>query len=749
MKCRHFIAGSGAYCTAEQYVAAPWVYRRFTLERAPVRAALSVAAQGLYRVFLNGEELTKGKLAPYLCNPEQSIRYDVYPLKGLRAGENVLAFLLGNGFVNAQDNGIWDFTKASYRSAPSLACELSCDGAEVLTSREGFFTLPSHILYDDVRGGERADGRLRLDPAHLSGGVPALAAKDHGGKLLRCRAHPVRVIAEHAPVRVWAAEGGGYLYDFGKNMAGVPRLRIRGERGQRVDLRFCEIVEGNAPDFSNLGFGEHSDMEHIQHDVYVCAGEGEEVFEPAFTYHGFRYAYVTGVTAEQATADLLTACEISSSFRSAGRFACSDETANAVQAITRQSDRANFVCFPTDCPHREKNGWTGDIALSCEQFLYNFGCAQDLAAWLGDLTRAQKADGQLPGIVPTGGWGFEWGCGPAWDLALIETPYRILQFTGDIRPARAAASAIETYLHYMAGRREADGTLAYGLGDWCEAGTVGEDHYRTPVGLTDTLVGMDICAKAARVLAAAGREKGAAYAAVLREELRKAFRAAYVRGGALSCDTQTAYAMALAYGGTDEDERAGAVARLKELIAADGGHFRVGVLGGRVLFDVLAEAGEAELAFRLIVQKSFPSYGYMLEHGATTLWEAFYEIEEGAEGSHRRKDGVPRMCSLDHHFWGFVSGWFYRCIAGLRVCSPAEVNVQPCFIGQLSFAEGEHAFPHGRILVRWERRGEEIALTVRCRGVRGKIVLPAGYAFAEGGSERAYGTGGRFTVRKL
>ena len=146
---------------------------------------------------------------------------------------------------------------------------------------------------------------------------------------------------------------------------------------------------------------------------------------------------------------------------------------------------------------------------------------------------------------------------------------------------------------------------------------------------------------------------------------------------------------------------------------------------------LLAEAGEAELAFRLIVQKSFPSYGYMLEHGATTLWEAFYEIEEGAEGSHRRKDGVPRMCSLDHHFWGFVSGWFYRCIAGLRVCSPAEVNVQPCFIGQLSFAEGEHAFPHGRILVRWERRGEEIALTVRCRGVRGKIVLPAGYAFAE------------------
>ena len=741
MRCRDFIAGSRAFCTAQRHVPAPWVYRRFTLAKAPARAVLHVAAQGLYRVFLNGEERTKSRLAPYLSDPEKSIFYDTYALTGLREGENVLAFLLGNGFVNAQDNGIWGGTRAPYRSAPSLACELFCDGAEVLTSREGFFTLPSHITYDDVRGGERADGRLRQDPALLAGGTPALPAKDHGGRLVRCKAHPVREVAEHAPVRVFAAEGGGYIYDFGKNMAGVARLRISGRRGQRVDLRFGEIVRGGRLDGSNLLFEGMSDAEHMQHDVYICAGGAEEVFEPAFTYHGFRYVHVAGVTQEQARAGLLTACEMRSSFRPAGKFSCSNRAANGVQKLTLQSDRANFVWFPTDCPHREKNGWTGDIALSCEQLLYNFACAKDLAVWLGELKKAQKRSGQLPGIVPTAGWGYEWGNGPAWDLALTEVPYRILQFTGDAAPARLAAPAIAKYLRYMAKKRNARGTLAYGLGDWCEAGSVRENAYATPLEVSDTLTCMDICAKAERVLTAAGRAADAAYARALGGEIAAAFRAAFVRGGLVTCDTQTAQAMALLYGGYEREERAGGLRRLKELIAAEGGRFRVGVLGGRALFDALAEGGEAELAFRLIVRKGFPSYRYMLDCGATTLWEGFYELADPRSGEYVRKDGGAHMCSLDHHFWGFVSGWFYKYVAGIRVLSPQEVNVQPCFIGQLSRAAGEHVFPHGRIRVRWERRGEAVLLTVFCRNVRGKIVLPAGYVFEGGGSVRACESG--------
>ena len=750
MKCRDFIAGGTEFCTAEKHVAAPVLRRRFALEKAPARAKLSVAAQGFYRVFLNGEELTKGMMAPYISNPEKTIYYDVYAPKGLRAGENVLAFLLGNGFCNAQDNGIWDFTRASFRSAPSVACELVCDGAAVLTSAEGFVTAPSHILYDDIRGGERADGRLERDWASPalddSAWRKAVPAKDHGGRLLRCKAHPVRVFAEHAPVKIVPSEGG-YIYDFGKNMSGVARLRIRGVRGQRIGMHFGEIVRGGKLDLINLTFDGKYDEEYFQHDVYICSGEGEEVFQPAFTYHGFRYVFVTGITPQQAEKGLLTACEAGSDFRSAGRFTCSDKTANAVQKITRQSDRANFVYIPTDCPHREKNGWTGDVALSCEQFLYNFDCAKDLAVWLGDLRRAQKANGQLPGIVPTAGWGYAWGNGPAWDLALIEVPYRIMQFTGETGAAKTAAPAIAKYLPYLASKRDARGLTAYGLGDWCETGTCGEGDYSTPLEVTDTMVCVDLCAKAAHVLDAAGRPEAAAYARRLFKELKGAFRAAYVRDGLVTCDTQTAQAMALMYGVYEENERAAGLKRLKELIAAENTHMKVGTLGGRVLFDALAEGGEADLALRLIVQKSFPSYGYLLDCGATTLWEAFHEIVNKKDGEHRRKDGHPRMLSLDHHFWGFVSGWFYKYIAGIRILSPREVNVQPCFAASLSKAEGRHVFTHGRIRVRWERKGEEIALFVQSKGCGGRIVLPAGYVFAEGGSERAYGAEGVYTVR--
>lgn len=748
MRCRDFIAGSKEYNTADKYVAAPWLYRKFGMNKVPEHAVLNIAAQGFYRVFLNGQELTKGRMAPYISNPEQSIHYDVYTPTGLREGENILAFLLGNGFCNVQDNGLWDFEKSAFRSAPSVACELICDGTEFLTTREGFFTLPSRILYDDIRGGERVDGRVKHDPGFLAGGMPAIAAVDHGGRFVRNKAHPVRVLSEIVPERIQPSEGG-FIYDFGKNIAGIVRLHIFGARGQRVDLRFGEILRDGTLDLTNLLFGERSDAEHFQHDVYICSGDGEEIYEPSFTYHGFRYVFVSGITEKQADAALLTAYELGSSFRSAGSFSCSDRTAVRLQEITRQSDRSNFVYFPTDCPHREKNGWTGDIALSCEQMLYNFACADDLAVWLGDFMRAQKEDGQLPGIVPTSGWGFAWGNGPAWDIAFIEVPYRILQFTGNEQPARSAASGIEKYLRYMADRREKNGLLSFGLGDWCEAGTISEDSYATPLAITDTLIGMDICAKAAHILSVAGHSCAAYKALLLRDELKTAFRHEFVKEKLVTCNTQTAHAMALAYGGYDDAERVGALARLKELIVRDGGHFRVGVLGGRVLFDILAELGEVDLAFRLIVQKSFPSYGYILECGATTLWEAFLEMEDEHNGEYRRKDGVPRMLSLNHHFWGFISGWFYKYIAGLRICSPVEVNIQPYFLENLTYAEGEHSFKKGNIGVRWERCEDKIKLFIRSKGVHGAVRLPKGYIFKEGDSERTYRNGDSFTVCNL
>lgn len=205
----------------------------------------------------------------------------------------------------------------------------------------------------------------------------------------------------------------GWLYDFGVNTAGIETLRIKGERGQQIDLQFAEYINPDGElDYGNLGFYPDG---FVQRDVYILKGEGEEVFEPQFTYHGARYCLVLGLTDEQATEELLTFDICASAIGDRGDFRCSDDTVNKLQVMTRNSDLSNFYYFPTDCPHREKNGWTGDASVSCEQLSLNFAPEKSYKEWLRNIRKTQKETGELPGIIPTGGWGYEWGNGPAWD----------------------------------------------------------------------------------------------------------------------------------------------------------------------------------------------------------------------------------------------------------------------------------------------------------------------------------------------
>lgn len=432
-----------------------------------------MAVCGFYDLWLNGEKITRGYLAPYISNPDDLVYADEYKLT-LQAGENVLALLLGNGFQNNPGGYIWDFDKATFRSAPKFALTIcDTDGKTLLVSDTTWKTAPSAILADDYRFGVHYDARQEIPGWNLPGfadtnWAEALLSEVPGGEIRIADVAPVIMEKEITPVSILRS-GNGYIYDFGENNAGVCRLRICGKAGQTVELRHAEEVIDGDIRLDNIWFTRdfwERDRKIVHLDTYTCKGDGEEVYEPPFTYHGFRYVRVDGITEEQATPALLTYVVLHTELHTRGDFTCSDETANTVQEITRRSILSNFHHFPTDCPHREKNGWTGDVAVSAEAVVLNFDPERNYHEWIRNVCKAQNEQGKIPGIVPTGGWGFGMN-GPAWDSALVWLPFLAYVYRGETVMIEEAAPAFLAYLRYLRNGADQNGLIHFGLGDWC------------------------------------------------------------------------------------------------------------------------------------------------------------------------------------------------------------------------------------------------------------------------------------------
>lgn len=723
-----FIRATSVTGTHEAPVPAPYLRRAFEVKEA-CQGRLLIGALGFYELYLNGRRITKGALAPYISNPDDIVYYDSYEL-ALQAGENVLGLWLGNGFQNNPGGHIWDFDKARFRGAPQVALRLTYtgpDGTErTLESDDSFRTAPSPVLFDDYRFGEHYDARLELPGWNApgfddSGWQPALPAPMPRGEARLCEAEPIVVTDELKPVSI-LPEGDGYRYDFGKNCAGVCRLTIRGQAGQRVELLHGEYLEDGKLTVRNIWFGDNP---LVHRDVYICKGEGEETYTPSFTYHGFQYVLVTGITPEQATPDLLTYVVMNSDLKERGGFTCSDPTVNTLQELTRRSDLANFYYFPTDCPQREKNGWTADAALSSEHLLLNLSPETSYREWMRNICKAMDDRGALPGIVPTGGWGFHWGNGPAWDNVLLYLPYFVYLYRGDKTILEESAASILRYLHYLTTRVNEEGLIKIGLGDWCPPAR-GSDQYKAPLEFTDTVLSMDIAEKAAYIFGVLGMAPQQTFAASLAAQFRAAVRERLVDFSTMTAagNCQTSQAMALFYGVFEPGERPAAFDRLLRLIEEQDGHMDTGVLGGRVIFHVLTDFGRSDLAFNMIVRPDFPSYGNWVARGATSLWEDF-QPEGGDVTSH------------NHHFWGDISSWFIQALAGIRFNphrrSLLEADIRPSFVPQLDSASGFHLAPAGKIASSWVREGGEIRLTVEFPAdMTGRISLEPGYVFDDG-----------------
>lgn len=733
-----FLAAGYEFADIAHFVPAPFFRRKFTALQI-AKAEIVIGAAGFYRLFVNGRDITKGELAPYISNPDDLVYYDSYDVSDcIHEGENVVAVLLGNGLQNNPGGAIWDFDKAPWRGAPKFAMRLSLaaeDGSVTeLESDESFQVCDSPILFDDYRCGEYYDARLEIENFHSvdfvdSGLRNAVKVKPPRGEKRLCSADPVRIYAELKPVSVTRQEGG-WLYDFGENNTGVCRITVNARAGQKITLRYGEWLQDGRLCLDNIRFPQQSPLQKdfVQKSEYICK-DGPQTHSPSFTYNGFRYVFVEGITEEQATESLLTYLKMSSLRESAGQFTCSDEVINKIQEMTLRSDTSNFNYFPTDCPQREKNGWTADASLSAEQMLFNFRPEKCYREWMRSIYKALNDKGQLPGIVPTAGWGYHWGNGPAWDSVMINLPYYTYIYRGDREILEELSAPLMRYLNYLLSRLDEKGLMEIGLGDWCPPG-VQEDAFETPLVVTDTILTFDIAQKAAFVYGVLGQEPQRQFALALADKVKAAFRANLLdkQSGAVFGNTQTGQAMAIFYRLLTEEEKTKAFRLLLKYIEAADGHFNTGVLGGRVIYRVLAENGEIDLAYNMIVRPDYPSYGNWVKRGATTLWEGFHP-ENG------------RVLSLNHHFWGDISAWFYTYLAGLRINPTGRdvtnIDIKPLFPERLDRVSAYHDTVCGRIAVNWERTWEQrIRFTITAdQKLHGRVILPKGYTFPDRNTE--------------
>lgn len=764
---RSFIcADLGAPGTLESPHTAPLFRRSFTLENVPRTASLLICGLGFYRLFLNGRELTRGLLSPYITDPGLVVAFDRYDITdALVDGENVLGVILGSGTRAPIFKAHGQDTSAA-RGDLLLALRLETDGELAFEADSSFRVHHSPIVMNDLRVGEHYDARLEEGlEGWCSAGFDdsdwkrARRADMPRGEQRLCKAPPIVCRGVLSPVKIWR-EDDAFVYDFGQNGAGLLVLHSDFECGRKISVEFGEyLMNGRFFNKSITGFAKTDEYPNgSQNYIYVARG-GKREYRTSFTYQGFRYAKVHGITEAEAVPELFTYELMSSEMRELGSFFCSDETANKIHTMTREATLSNMLHIPTDCPHREKNGWTADAALSAAHILTNFEADGVFEEWLCSVAVAISPCGAMPGVVPGAPGVFydSWN-GPAWDAVLCELPYRLYLMRGSLTGARTAENAMARYVAYTLTRRDSRGLVAVGLGDWMPP----HRPIKAPLEFTDTVMCFDTALKAAYLYDRLGRVELSRFCLDAAREYRRAVREHLIDlescTAAGRCQTTQAMAICLGIYEEQEMERAGNV--LEELVCEAGGHFDCGCLGMRYILRALSAVGRTDAAYGAVTADTGPSYAEMIRRGDTTLAEDFYPEEWGVN-------------SRNHHFLGDVSAWFIDTLCGIRISHETEramrrasftgsfastsgvddasrVDVVPHLPSCLDFVEGKSETPCGSVRVKISRdakNADMINMSVKVEGeLHGRVLPPEGYHF-DGCRELPLGSTETYAIR--
>ncbi len=683
---------------------APMFRREFTLTAEVKTACLKICGLGYYELHLNGARVGDHVLDPIVTKYDRLARYVSYDVaNGLQAGENAVGVMLGNGWYNCFTADAWHFDKASWRDYPKLWMELTIElvnGQFVsLRSDKNWKIGESPIRFDGLRNGETYDAREEQPGWDLPGfddsdWAPAGIVPGPGGILEEQTSPPCKVMDTLTPKSIQKIRSGVFVYDIGQNIAGWAQLRVwDGDPGTEIVLRYGEKLKDNGEvEQSNINSFIRSG--ECQTDRYIMKGTGEEVWEPRFTYHGFRYVQVEGLPAA-ATLNHLRARVVRTAFDKIGTFNCSNEDVNSLQRVTEWSYIGNFVGIPTDCPHREKNGWTGDAQLAAETGLMNYDVAGSYTQWLDTMACCQRPNGQFPGIVPSSGWGYNWGSGPAWDAAFLLIPWYIYLYTGNSCVIERHYDAARRYLDFC-NSMATDHILSFGLGDWCPV----EPERMPPAPLTSTAYYYVFAKTLSAFARITGNKEDFSGYEHLASSVRAAFNREFYRGnGVYDRGQMTALGCALYQGLVEETEREAVAQKLLHEVEVRGCKVDFGILGAKYVPRALADHGFVDVAYRLITQPEFPGWMHWLLNGATTFRESWGDTN-----------------SRNHIMFGDISAWFYNYLGGINPDPDRpgfeHVLLKPCPIAEVDRVHATHRSPFGLIDVRWEKQGDGILYSI-------------------------------------
>ncbi|WP_166866863.1 alpha-L-rhamnosidase [Salinibacterium sp. ZJ70] len=680
----------------------------FALDVVPDEAWLAATARGVYRAFLNGVRVGDDELAPGWTDYRHRVHVQHHEVAALlRPGVNVWAVELADGWWSGYLGMDRRHQAGVYGDTPSFRGALVCRAAErtqtVLTG-EGWLIGTGHIRYADLLMGQMTD--LSAEPlgwstapdvSHLAEFAPAWCDEALGVRLDPQRGPSIRATGSLPPVRIDALPGGRHLVDFGQNLVGRVRLQLRSvPPGTRIHIRHGEALSDGELYTENLRTAR-------AHDIIVADGADRDV-EPAFTFHGFRYAELRGHPGPLEPDDI-RAIVIGSDVHRVGSFACSDPRLEQLERNIAWTIRGNLVSVPTDCPQRdERLGWMGDAQLIMRTANAQFDVAEFIGKWLVDIRDGQSEDGAYPDVAPR--IVVDVDGSPGWADAGVLVPWTTALYTGRIDLLEEHRESMERFMSSLerdnpSGIREH--ALQRNYGDWVSLGPP------TP----KTLVATAYSARCADALAASARLTGEDPARweALADRIRTAFRGRFVGDdGLLHDETQTAYALAIMCGLLSEGDLGRAGARLASLIDAAGGALDTGIHGLRHLLPALTVSGQLDCAYRVLLREGHPGWLAQLAAGATTVWERWdgWTPEQGFQ--------TPAMNSFNHYAFGSVGEWMYEWMGGLRPdpASPgfAHAVIRPHPGGGVTHCRVERTLPAGMLAVEWRIRDGVLRLEV-------------------------------------
>ncbi|MET7451288.1 alpha-L-rhamnosidase [Streptomyces sp. NPDC005574] len=683
------------------YAPAAQLRNSFRLRRGKIaRARLYATALGLYDAQLNGRPVGEDRLAPGWTDYGKRVQYQTYDVTELLSpGANALGVTLAAGWYAG--NIAWSGTHR-YGRRPALLAQLEVtyeDGStQRVLSDTGWRAATGPITGADLLMGEDYDARLETtgwtrpgyDDGHWS---PVEPTENVTAEPVAQLDAPCRIEQTLSARKVTEPQPGVYVYDFGQNMVGTVRLAVSGAAGTTVRLRHAEVLNPDGTLYTaNLRTARAT-------DTYVCKGAGQEIVQPRFTFHGFRYVEVTGCDSRpplSAVKGLVV--------HTAAPFTMEFDTdvpmLNQLHSNITWGQRGNFLSVPTDTPARdERLGWTGDINVFAPTATYTMESARFLTKWLHDLREGQTGEGAFPDVAPnpqiTGAGSAGWGD------AGVTVPWALYQAYGDTRVLEESWPSMLKWVDYLKAHSSGYLRPEEGYGDWLN---VQDETPKDVIATAYFAHAVDLVARTAQAL---GKDS-APYTALFRA-VRDAFRAAYVDKNAMvKGDTQTAYVLALSMDLLAEADREPAANRLVSLIRAKDWHLSTGFLGTPRLLPVLTDTGHVDVAYRLLEQRSFPSWGYQIDRGSTTMWERWDSI---------RPDGSFQdagMNSFNHYAYGSVGEWMYANIAGIAPAEPGyrTVRVRPRPGGSLKRVHARLDSVRGPISTRWTLDGEKFSLTL-------------------------------------